>query len=385
METCGGGVRVAARCPICTMELNDVDAVRRHALIDHGLTAESTGGGGWMTVPGPAGEPGWQPDPWNSAAMRWWDGQQWSGRTAPLGSAPADGTGTAGGAGGARSDGGRRQGPSGQDTEQGVPGGERPSRTAAILIGAAALVAVVVLAAVVLTGHHPSPSTKAAALPSATSAPAQAPGSKPALAGLADAVLTPVDLGGGWTASPAPGPLAAPDYTTGPCHSPLWAHDVGGYQSRLVNGGGGDVRSGYVESDVLEAPSPTAATAEAAFMTSSSYVPCLKATLTGQLEGDLSGTGIQLAQVSADPLTLDVPGTSQGYAVTVGLIDPGAGLGEVITDDHVDLFNGRYEASLDIVSCSCRPFSQPDIVQQQAARLAQRLAGLPPDGTAKSI
>ncbi len=78
-----------ARCPICTQELEDANAVRRHTLVTHGGAAE-TAGGSWSSLPGPAGEPGWHPDPWNSTALRYWDGEGWSGRTAPLGGAPQE-------------------------------------------------------------------------------------------------------------------------------------------------------------------------------------------------------------------------------------------------------------------------------------------------------
>src|SRR5580704_13049379 len=82
-----GGDSMAARCPICTTEMDDVDAVRRHTLVVHGKATAASEGGTWASVPGPEGEPGWLPDPWNHRALRWWDGTQWSGRTAPLASA----------------------------------------------------------------------------------------------------------------------------------------------------------------------------------------------------------------------------------------------------------------------------------------------------------
>ncbi|HVM64099.1 MAG TPA: DUF2510 domain-containing protein, partial [Acidimicrobiales bacterium] len=74
---------MAARCPICTQELEDVGAVRRHTEAVHGMAPS---GDGWSSLPGPSGEPGWRPDPWNSNSLRYWDGQQWSGKTAAIGS-----------------------------------------------------------------------------------------------------------------------------------------------------------------------------------------------------------------------------------------------------------------------------------------------------------
>src|ERR1700730_2013202 len=80
---------MAARCPICTQELEDANGVRRHTLVAHGVVAGSASGA-WSTLPGPSGQPGWHPDPWNSSSLRYWDGEQWSGKTAPIGSAPEE-------------------------------------------------------------------------------------------------------------------------------------------------------------------------------------------------------------------------------------------------------------------------------------------------------
>ena len=49
--------------------------------------ARATGAG----PPGPLPPPGWHPDPWGLASMRWWDGRQWSGYTWP---APTGGPGS---------------------------------------------------------------------------------------------------------------------------------------------------------------------------------------------------------------------------------------------------------------------------------------------------
>ena len=40
--------------------------------------------------PGPLPPPGWHPDPWRLASMRWWDGSQWTGYTWPT---PSGGAG----------------------------------------------------------------------------------------------------------------------------------------------------------------------------------------------------------------------------------------------------------------------------------------------------
>jgi hypothetical protein len=60
---------MAARCPMCTVELEDVNAVRRHTLVEHGLSTAPEAGG-WTPVSGPPGEPGWHPDPWNTSSLR---------------------------------------------------------------------------------------------------------------------------------------------------------------------------------------------------------------------------------------------------------------------------------------------------------------------------
>ena len=47
--------------------------------------------GGWAPAAGPGPE-GWYEDPWNAKFQRFWDGKQWSGKTAPAGT-HADGAG----------------------------------------------------------------------------------------------------------------------------------------------------------------------------------------------------------------------------------------------------------------------------------------------------
>jgi hypothetical protein len=356
---------MAARCPICTTEMDDVDAVRRHTLIVHGKTTADSDGGTWSSVPGPEGEPGWQPDPWNHTALRWWDGSQWSGRTAPLAS-PEVAEEIAGAA--AAAAGGRRTLP--------VP------VIAAVSIG---VVVVLIVTVVALTsghgGHHPAAGSDGAAS-------AVAAGSLPPSSGLptaptvslAQGVLTAGDVGGGWTAVHPAAALTQPEYTQGPCNSPMWKGDVAGYASHLVDGGGGTVRTGEVDSEVLEAGSADEANQQAAFVTSESFVPCVTALVGAGVTATFKGTRLELTQLSADPLPLDVTMAGVGYVFDIGVTDSSSGLGAYVTDDHIELFVNRYEGSLDIISTSLNPIGA-DLVQQEASLLASRLAALPAAGT----
>jgi len=350
---------MAARCPICTTEMDDVDAVRRHTLIVHGKATEASDDGTWSSVPGPGGQPGWQPDPWNHTAVRWWDGTQWSGRTAPLASAEV--------------------------AEDVALAAAAPTRTGwralpvPLLAGVSISVVVVLIVGVIAltgghSGHHPAlaaasaPQTTAAGLPTAPTV------------SLADGVLTAADVGGGWTAARPAAALTRSEYSQGPCNSPLWANDVAGYGSQLVDGGGGTVQTGEVDSQVLEAGTDDELNQQAAFVTSESFVPCVTALARAEVSSDFQGTKLALTQLSADPLPLDVTMTGVGYVFDIGVTDSSSGLGEYVTDDHIELFTNRYEGSLDIVSTSLNPMGA-NLVQQEASLLAARLTALPANGT----
>ena len=58
--------------------------------------------------------------------------------------------------------------------------------------------------------------------------------------------------------------------------------------------------------------------------------------------------------------------------------------GTVVVDDHIDIFTGVYEATIDLVSTTAHPI--PDsLLQATANAAARRLHDLPPFGTTDSI
>ncbi len=234
-----------------------------------------------------------------------------------------------------------------------------------------------VTAVAVLGGGKPAAHVQAGPPPTLPPIPTTRPGT---LVGLAEGVLSAADVGGGWTASPAATPLAERDYTAGPCASPLWARDVAGEHSELQNGGGGLVHDGIVESVVREAADTKTAEDQAAFVTSPSFVPCVKAEVDAGLSDVFAGTSIQIGQISVDPLTLSQSSATIGFAITITLFDPTRQATGSITDDHVELFTGVYEGAVDLISDVTNPLPSA-LVQQEANRMADRLSALPPNGT----
>ena len=343
---------VSARCPICTQEFPDANAVRRHTLIEHGVSSAAEAGG-WTPVSGPAGEPGWHPDPWNASSLRWWDGTGWSGKVAPIGAPPPP--------------------------EAPPPRGPGWTSRTGLIAAVAGVVVVVIIAVVVFSGH---PKPKAVVTqPTVTLAPV--PTNPPATGGggLASGVLAASDLPGGWTVKAAPAAMLAKEYTSGPCASPLWAHDVAGYSSVLADGGGSVLENAVIVSQVLESPTAGDTAAQAAYAMSPSFVDCAKAEVTAEAQDELAGEpGVEIGGVTADPLNLSLSTPNVGFVVDVSVVDPSVGVGTYVADDHIELFSGPYEGEVDIITLSTNPIAD-SLVQTEASAAAQRLQALPPGGT----
>jgi Protein of unknown function (DUF2510) len=349
----------------------------------------------------PGGEPpaaGWYEDPWNAEFLRRWDGAQWTGETIRKGEVPAPAnapdpapaygsdyeevwtptddvhpddqpdhpsTPSAPEPGAAT--------PSLDHPAGATPPAPRPRLTIPpiwrqvpkpVLAGVGVAVAVVV-AVVVLSGHgHSNPA--ASTLP-------PAPATTAAPHGMPDSVLTAADLGPGWTPSPAAHPLAATDYTHGPCGSPLWTHDVAGYQSSFVNGASAATAHGAVVNRTLKAPSLAVANLQQTVITDLSYGDCLKQTVTAQVQSQLP-PGQAVTATAVTPFSLQLPVTSVAYVVTVTVTGPG-GVTRQVTDNSVTMMSGRYLATLDVSWSSDAPLAAT-IVQQQASDEAARLEAL---------
>jgi len=234
-----------------------------------------------------------------------------------------------------------------------------------------------VLVVVIVISGVSSSSSGPAALPPAvpiTSAPAGP-------AGLSGGVLTVSDVGTGWTAYPPSHPLDAAASAVGPCQSPLWNGDVGGYESSFINGTNASAAHGAVVSQVLEANSAAAAVAQQQFIASGAFLPCLEQKDNTEVESQFpKGAGWAVTGDVANPFQLQLTNASAvGWVLMVSVRD-GFGSTSVLTDDSVEIFTGPYEARLDVSWNSKAPLTQ-QIVQIQATSQAQHLAGLPVGGT----
>jgi len=306
--------------------------------------------------PGQPGEPGWHPDPWNAASLRWWDGTQWSGKTAPIGTPPP---------------------PVAQ-----APASRHRTMNTGVIGGIGAAVVIVVVAVAALSGHSKAKTVVSA--PTVTLAPIPTTVVPTGGGGLAAGVLALSDLPGGWTVKGAAAALPASVYTAGPCGSPLWAHDVAGYGTELADGGGSLIENAQAESQVLESDSPAATSAQAAYAMSPSYVDCVEAEVNAEIQSGLAGQpGIDLGGVTVDPLNVSVTLPSVSFLLDVSLVDPALGADAYVADDHIEVFDGPYEGTVDIITLSANPIAET-LVQTEASAVAQHLAALPPGGTLRA-
>ena len=199
--------------------------------------------------------------------------------------------------------------------------------------------------------------------------------------GLAAGVLTAGDVGTGWTAYPAGHALTAAQAAAGPCHSPLWNGNLGGYESSFINGTTASAAHGAVVSEVFEAKSAGAAVAQQQFIASSAFLSCLEQKVTAEVESQFpKGAGWAVTGDVANPFQLQLGDASAtGWVLMVSVRD-GFGSTSVLTDDSVEIFTGPYEATLDVSWNSKAPLTQ-QIVQAQATTEAAHLAALPVGGT----
>lgn len=421
---------MAAKCPVCEREFDDVDAVRRHTKEDHGLSA---GGkdkqGSWTPVAGP-GPAGWYADPWNANFQRFWDGKQWSGKTAAAGTHPvgpsaaeADGAAAAAPVGKPRSlrvvpdpapamsgeqllDQARAADPAHARPAAGaVPGGRAPagrpsvgrpppsrqpvyledpedfvlrkpkrrvSPTVAVagaLVAALVLVGGVVILAVGGSNGGGSPN----GLPAVNTNPGQTR--------LATGVAGLADLGLGWTPYPAAHALTPAIYKVGPCGNALWSTDRGGYEDSFINGDKASAAHGAVVSQVREAADAATAAKQQQFVLSPSFIPCLKQTVSQEISSQfLPGSNERVGAITLTPLDVHLPIPSQAFILSAAVVQASGTPGATITDESVQLFSGPYTATIDVSWCSCAPLTQ-QVVEKVATAVALRIQALPPQGT----
>jgi hypothetical protein len=348
----------------------------RDTVVDHGPAGDA-GGDRWSPG-GPPPEPGWYEDPWNPKSIRRWDGSQWTGETLSKDATPPPAAPPL---------------PVAVDPPVVAPApppvqptkfsndpfapAPQPEATYAatgrrlpnpfLLAGIAA--AVVLVGVVVVMSGKSSTSGTATTLP-----PAPVP-TVAKTVGLAGSALTAADLGTGWTASPPAHALTAPEYRAGPCGSAFWSHNVGGYESSLVNGRSAATAHGAAVTMVYKAPSVVEIDQQQTFVSSPAYAACLKQTITDEVRRQLpAGSGQTVSSVLVTPFTLILGIPSKAYVISVTVAGPGAATRQV-TVNTVAMFSGHYEATLDVSWSSDAPLGGA-IVQRQAANEATHLTSL---------
>jgi hypothetical protein len=287
-------------------------------------------------------EPGWYDDPWNAANIRRWDGEGWTGETAPKPAAAP---------------------------REARPKAQRGWRVNPLAAGGFG-VAVVVIALVVLVAGHSGTS------PPATTAVRPLSGAPTTLApkGLASAVLVAADVGGGWTAVESR-PLTPMEYTLGPCGSGLWAHNTGGYLSSFLKGASVASAHGSLITKVVEAPSLEVANQQQAIVDAPAYGGCLEQMVVADVRSQLpAGSGQALTAATITPFSLQLPVPSRAFVVSVTVSLPGGGR-RVVYDNAVAMSSGRYLATVEVSWSSDAPVGG-QIVQQLAAYEASHVTAL---------
>ncbi len=245
--------------------------------------------------------------------------------------------------------------------------------------GAAVLLVAVVVVVLAAGGH---PSHRVTSGGPVTTAPPPTTAAPAPVVSLSEGLLSADDLGGAWTAKGTVAALTLAQLPQGPCGSTLWANDVAGYHAQFINGGGGFVRTASVTSEIREATSEQAATTQAAFVTSSGYATCLQAEAEAGLNLALAADGLKVDATAVDPLPLPVSSTNaQAYVITAEVVDGGGNVAADITIDHVELFSGRYEGTLNVQTVAGLGVDRQAIIQTETERTVERMAKLPPQGT----
>jgi hypothetical protein len=156
---------------------------------------------------------------------------------------------------------------------------------------------------------------------------------------------------------------------------------VAGYESSFVNGSSASAAHGAVVSEVFAAPSISASGAQRSFVKSSAFLPCLEQGAATEAQTLFApGSHQAVGTISAAAFDLTLPATtqagitSQAFVLTIPIL-AGRGVSQTITDDAVELFDGPYEATLDVSWSSLAPLPQ-QIVQLQAASVAAHLVAL---------
>jgi len=240
---------------------------------------------------------------------------------------------------------------------------------------------VLIVGAVALVGTSGKSGRKVtASAPTTTGATVTTAAPAP-IVSLSEGVLTADDLGGDWTVKSPLTALSQSQQSAGPCGSPLWSDDVGGYRTTFEDGGGGFEHTASVTSMVREAPSDGVASSQAAFVTSAGYGPCVHTEFALDLQYALKSEGLNVDGMAVDPLPLDatIP-ESQAFVINVAVSDNRGGQA-IVTIDHVEMIVGRYEGTLDITTNASLGIDQNSLLQSQTERTLQRLQQLPPGGT----